>query len=71
MLNQTYQSQGFEYRIYCYIEEKLIGHFTNVRLGCIDQNELGLSFWNKCGFEKINTVDKEERYQIVVLEKEM
>ena len=71
MLNQTHQSQGFGYRINSYIEEKLIGHFTNVRLGCIDQNELGLSFWKKCGSEKISTVDKEERYQIVVLEKEI
>ena len=71
MVDSEVQGKGVGSRIAEDVFSRLKREFSSVRLGYVRGNEQSRHFWEKNGFAPTGIVLKEEKYEIVVMEKNL
>lgn len=71
MMNREQQGQGIGSKIIEDVCQALNEKFSRVRLGYVAGNEQAWHFWHKNGFEKTGIESEQEKYTVVMLEKQL
>lgn len=72
MMNKAFQGKGLGTEVIeeCFKNLKAEG-YQHIRLGFVKGNPQSEAFWRKNGFERTGVEDIQERYTVVVLQKEL
>ena len=72
MMNKKFQGKGLGTEIFRECSQKLKEEgYQYIRLGFVKGNPQSEAFWRKNGFERTGAEDVQERYTVVVMEKQL